>query len=253
MSGDEMDRRDRRAGESLTDAECEQLLAGQELPGSAVSAVFAALNSSVEAERGAPLPGEAAAMAAFRTQLGAGRTHHRFTARIAAVGITGGLVLAGGVAAAATGDFSSIRHAITGHSSHHSTAAPTITPSPTPPATGSVTSATPGNGVTGPNRSGLHGKAHAGHGKGHGVGETAQPTHPAHPVHPSHPAHPTQAASPTHPAHPTKKAHPTQAANPTHPAKPSAHPTKKPHPTQAATPTHSPHPNHTPSHGHNGL
>jgi hypothetical protein len=131
-------------------------------------------------------------MAAFRTQLGAGRTHHRFTARIAAVGITGGLVLAGGVAAAATGDFSSIRHAITGHSSHHSTAAPTITPSPTPPATGSVTSATPGNGVTGPNRSGLHGKAHAGHGKGKGVGETAQPSHPAHPAHP---AHPTPASS----------------------------------------------------------
>ncbi len=175
--------------EYLTDSECEQLLAGQELPGSAAGAVFRVLNSSIPADAGGALPGEGAAMAAFRTQRGAGRAHHRFTARIAAVGITGGIVLAGGVAAAATGHFGAITHAFTSHSSHHPT-----TPTPTPPAP----AATNGPAAPGTPGAASSGKAHAGHGKGHGVGETAKPTHPTHPAHPSHPVHPSNSPSGAH-------------------------------------------------------
>lgn len=224
----------------LSDSECEELLAVRrsDLP---VGEVLSALGGTL----GASLPGEAAAMAAFRAAAvpSIGR-RGRNSARVVAASIGGSVVLLGGVAAAASGQ---VRHDLANvigihehhqGSSHHPIAP--ITASPTPGAPGSAPS--PTGSATSPTG---HGKAHAGHGKGQGIGETAQPTRPAHPSHPAHPTHP---ATPTHRAHPTKRPHPTQAATPTHKATHPAHPTKRTHPTQAATPVH-PTPTRTPSGG----
>ncbi len=209
----------------LSDGDCEDLLAGRRTD-SPVGGVLHALQGPL----GGALPGEAAAMAAFRAH-GAGAVpitrRGRASARVVAAGIGTGVLLVGGVAAAASGTVRDDIATVIGvhhHSSPQRHDQPPVTVSPTPSAPTPSPTSTSAVSPTG------HGKAHAGHGKGRGIGETAQPTHPAHP---SHPAHPTQAASSTHRAHPTRKPHPTQAATPTH----KAHPTKRAHPTQAANST----------------
>jgi len=175
----------------LSDSDCEELLAGRrtDLP---VGAVL----SSLRGPLGDRLPGEAAAMAAFRAAALGGTAAGRrapLSARIAAASIGGSVVLLGGVAAAASGQ---VRHDIGNvigvHMSHHhgSPNHPGVLPTPTP------TPAAPGIAPTGTPTGGTgHGKAHQGHGNGVGIGETSQPSHPAHPSHP---------ATPTHPAHPDK-------------------------------------------------
>src|SRR4051794_2382640 len=91
----------------LSDSDCEELLAGRrsDLP---VGAILHSLHGPL----GDELPGEAAAMAVFRAAA-AGATplarRGRNSARVVAAGIGSGVILLGGVAAAASG---TVRHDI---------------------------------------------------------------------------------------------------------------------------------------------
>ena len=211
-----------------------------------------ALNGPIEG----PLPGEEAAMAAFRSAGAGGSASRgsRISLRIAAAGLSGSIVLVGGVAAAASGQ---LRHDISNvfvnHHDHPSTPAPhrtplTETPTPTPEAP------TPSPSATGSHAAiGHHGKSHTGHGGGVGIGESTVPTHPAHPVtstQPSHRAHPTKKPHPTHPAKPTQAATPTHSPKPSHTPQPSHSPNPGHTPQSTHTPAsgaaHSPAPDHTP-------
>jgi hypothetical protein len=227
---------------TLSDSECEQLLAGQSVPGSDLGALFRLIEASdpTEPVPGKPMRGEAAALAAFRDfHAGSGVAHRRFTTRVATVALAGSVVLAGGVAAAATGHLNSIERALGAshrHSHSHSTLTPHVKPTPTAPASAPQATHTPPAGTK------QQGKAHQGHGKGKGVGETAHPSHPAHPTHPSHPATPSHSSSPSH--------SPTQSPKSKHTPTPASSHSHKPRHTSSPNPNHTKSPNPSSSRTH---
>lgn len=177
-----------------------------------VAAVLAAASAPAEA----PLPGEAAALAAFRRVHRLSRRERvvqsMVRAKVAVLAITGGVVLASGVATAATGTLPGVSSVIgPAHSHHH---APTHGSPVTPPTpTGSTQSPA---GASGPGPADTSGKgsgvvplatspATSGADKGRtvctfasdarcrvgqpGAPTTAAPTkHPAPHVTPTHPA-----------------------------------------------------------------
>jgi hypothetical protein len=186
-----------------------------------------------------PVPGEAAARAAFQAFHAAGARAPRrsLSARLsgwaAALTLTGGFVVAGGVAAAATGHLPNpviaVVHDVFGSGSGRPPGGgsagspprpiPAVTPSRAP--SRMSTSPRPGQPTAAP-----------------GQGRSPLPVHPTHPVHPSHPTvpEPTPTHEPSsHPSHSPKP-------HPTHTPKPHPTHTPKPHPTH----TPKPHPTHTP-------
>jgi len=111
-----------------------------------VAALLAAAGAPAES----PLPGEAAALAAYRQVMGRGRLARRLGARPAQVvagALFGGLVVAGGVATAATGSLP-----IVGHHDRPATSPHTpgdASPSPSGAATPGHASDAPGPAATG--------------------------------------------------------------------------------------------------------
>jgi hypothetical protein len=223
----------------LSDADCEALFSAPSPGASPLDDLLSAMRVADDA----PIAGEAGALSAFRelhTPAPVVSAKHRrpvvgrFSGWAAALGITGGLLVAGGAAAAATGHFTApVTHFfdhLIGRSTHPASRpgeAPSVLPTPsapqpTPSPTSFGGSVPPGAGLV--------------------LGTHSHPAHPSRPAHPRHPAHPSKSAHPSKKPHPTAPAHPSHPAHPTAPVRPThpTHPTKRPHPSTAATPSHSP-------------
>lgn len=232
-----------------SDKELEQMLDAPRSADGALGMFFEALSAPITGDL---MPGEIAAMSEYRATRplaapqAAGRGG-RLKAWVAAFSISGGVLVAGGVAAAATGNFHQVVHDVfgVGHAHSHSTgatAAPTTgastgvnpdgtitlpdgttVPAPeltsTPPVGGGKSTA-PGQGGTTPGVGTGKGQG-ATHGNGIGVGNTP-PGHlspkPTHSPKSTHSPNPNATKSPgqggTHRNTPTPKPKKSHTPNP---------------------------------------
>jgi lactocepin len=129
----------------LRDDEIERLLDSPRSADGALGMLFEALTAPMP---DAPMPGEIDAMSEYRASrplATAGARTSRLKSWVAALSVGGGVLLAGGVAAAATGHLHAIDQALGIGSSHHSSSGPNGAPTSS---RGTTDSTTPDTGVT---------------------------------------------------------------------------------------------------------